>query len=299
MINIELYRFFYVVAVNQNITKASEKLNISQPAITKHIKNLEDALGVILFNRTRKGVVLTPIGQIIFLEIKNALTIFDNVENEIKNYKDNDCGTIRIGISTTLVRILMNYINNFYKKYPNVKIEINTDTTKDNIKLLQNGLLDFVVCKLPNNLDNDLNFIKIGDSSYEFVANKELYSNIEQPIKLSNLLKYPILLQKEPSNSYFSAKRLFKENNLEVDSKLNIGSSSLLIDFTKIGYGIGYVTKLYIEKELENKSLFIIKTIPETPKISYGIVTLKNNVLSNSCNKFIASLITQQNDLKL
>lgn len=299
MINIELYRIFYVVAVNQNITKASEKLNISQPAITKHIKNLEDALGVILFNRTRKGVVLTPIGQKIFLEIKNALTIFDNVENEIKNYKDNDCGTIRIGISTTLVRILMNYINNFYKKYPNVKIEINTDTTKDNIKLLQNGLLDFVVCKLPNNLDNDLNFIKIGDSSYEFVANKELYSNIEQPIKLSNLLKYPILLQKEPSNSYFSAKRLFKENNLEVDSKLNIGSSSLLIDFTRIGYGIGYVTKLYIEKELENKSLFIIKTIPETPKISYGIVTLKNNVLSNSCNKFIASLITQQNDLKL
>ena len=209
---------------------------------------MEDALGVILFNSTRKGVVLTPIGQKIFLEIKNALTIFDNVENEIKNYKDNDCGTIRIGISTTLVRILMNYINDFYKKYPNVKIEINTDTTKDNIKLLQNGLLDFVVCKLPNNLDNDLNFIKIGDSSYEFVANRELYNNIEQPIKLSNLLKYPILLQKEPSNSYFSAKRLFKENNLEVDSKLNIGSSSLLIDFTRIGYGIGYVTKLYIEK---------------------------------------------------
>lgn len=291
MINIELYRIFYIVAVNQNITKASEELNISQPGITKHIKNLEDSLGVILFNRTRKGVVLTPIGQKIFLEIKNVLTILDNVENEIKNYKDNNCGTIRIGISTTLVRILMDYINAFYKKYPNVKIEINTDTTKDNIKLLQNGLLDLVVCKLPNNLDKDLNFIKIGDSSYEFVANKELYNSIEQPIELSSLEKYPILLQKEPSNSYFSAKKLFKENNLEVDSKLNIGSSSLLIDFTKIGYGIGYVTKLYIEKELEDKNLFIIKTIPETPKISYGIVTLKNNILSNSCNKFINSLL--------
>ncbi len=291
MINIDLYRIFYIVAVNQNITKASEKLNISQPAITKHIKNLEDSLGVILFNRTRKGVVLTPIGQEIFLQIKNALTILDNVESEIKNYKDNNCGTIRIGISTTLVRLLMDYINDFYKKYPNVKIEINTDTTKDNIRLLQNGLLDLVICKFPNNLDKDLNFIKLGTSSYEFVANKELYDNIEQPIKLSSLIKYPILLQKEPSNSYASAKKLFKENNLKVDSKLNIGSSSLLIDFTKIGYGIGYVTKLYIEKELKNESLFIIKTIPETPKISYGIVTLKNNILSNSCNKFITSLI--------
>ena len=296
MIDIELYRIFYTVAVNQNITKASEELKISQPAVTKHIKNLEDSLGIILFNRTRKGVTLTPIGQKIFLEIKNALTILDNVENEIKYYKDNNCGTIRIGIGTTLVRLLMDDINNFYKKYPNVKIEINTDTTRDNIKLLENGLLDLIICKLPNNLDKDLNFIKLGDSSYEFVANKKIYESIEQPIKLEDLINYPILLQKEPSNSYFSAKKLFKNNNLEVDSKLNIGSSSLLIDFTKIGYGIGYVTKLYIEKELENKNLFIIKTIPETPKISYGIITLKNNILSSSCNKFIEFLIKNNND---
>lgn len=291
MINLELYRIFYVVAVNQNITKASEELNISQPAITKHIKNLEDSLGVILFNRTRKGVVLTPIGQKIFLEIKNALTILDNVENEIKNFKDNNCGTIRIGISTTLVRVLMDYINDFYKKYPNVKIEINTDTTRDNIRLLQNGLLDLIVCKEPEKIDKDLNYIKIGDSSYEFVANKEIYSKINQPIELNSLIDYPILLQKEPSNSYFSAKKLFNENNIELDSKLNIGSSSLLVDFTKIGYGIGYVTKLYIEKELKNKDLFIIKTIPETPKISYGIITLKNNILSSSTNNFIDYLM--------
>lgn len=287
MVNIELYKIFYVVAVNQNITKASEELNISQPAITKHIKNLENSLGVVLFTRTRKGVVLTPIGQKIFLKIKNALTIFDNVENEIKHYKDEYCGTIRIGISTTLVRILMDYIDYFYKKYPNVKFEISTNTTKDNIKLLQNGLLDLIVCKLPSHLDKDLNFIKIGDSSYEFVVNKDLYSKIKQPIKLKNLKDYPILLQKEPSNSCLSAKKFFQDNNLQIDSKLNIGSSSLLIDFTKIGYGIGYVTKLYIKKELDNKELFIIKTVPETPKISYGIITLKNNVLNNSCNEFV------------
>lgn len=295
MVNIELYKIFYIVAINQNITKASEELNISQPAVTKHIKNLEDSLGVILFSRTRKGVVLTPIGKKIFLEIKNALTILNNVENEIRNYKDNNCGTIRIGISTSLVRLIMEYINSFYKKYPNVKIEINTNTTKDNIKLLQNGLLDLIICKLPDNIDNDLNFTKIGDTSYEFVANKELYNNIKQPIKLADLSKYQILLQKEPSNAYFSAKKLFKENNLNVDSKLNIGSSSLLIDFTKIGYGIGYVTKLYAEKELKNKELFIIETIPKTPTISYGIITLKNNILSNSCNKFIDYLLENNN----
>lgn len=54
MINLELYKIFYVVAVNKNITKASLELNISQPAVTKHIKNLEEQLNVVLFNRTRK-----------------------------------------------------------------------------------------------------------------------------------------------------------------------------------------------------------------------------------------------------
>lgn len=291
MINIELYKIFYVVAINQNITKASEELNISQPAVTKHIKNLEDSLGVILFNRTRKGVVLTPIGQKIFMEIRNALTILDNVESEVRKYRDNDCGVIRIGTNTTLVRMLMDYIGFFYKKYPNVKIEINTDTTKDNIKLLQNGLLDLIICKLPPSLESDLDFKKIGDSSYEFIANKEVYKNIAQPINLSDLLKHKLLLQKEPSNSYFSAQNFFRENNLEVDSKLKIGSTSLVIDFTKIGYGIGYVPKLYIEKELKEKMLFTVETVPKAPSISYGIITLKNNVLSRSCSKFIEYIL--------
>lgn len=59
MINLELYKIFVVVANELNITKASEILNISQPAITKHIKNLENLLDTKLFERTNKGVALT------------------------------------------------------------------------------------------------------------------------------------------------------------------------------------------------------------------------------------------------
>ena len=62
-INFELYRIFYVVANNGNITKASEELNISQPAISKSIKNLEDQLGGALFTRTKRGVILTEEGK--------------------------------------------------------------------------------------------------------------------------------------------------------------------------------------------------------------------------------------------
>ena len=56
MVNLELYRIFVIVAKEMNITRASKKLNISQPAVTKHIKNLENELGTILFNRNKRNI---------------------------------------------------------------------------------------------------------------------------------------------------------------------------------------------------------------------------------------------------
>ena len=117
MTNLELYRIFYEVAINKNITKASSVLNISQPAVTKHIKNLEDSLGEVLFIRTKRGVVLTEVGNKLFLKVKQALSIIDDVELSIKENKNLHNTTIRVGISTTLAKIyLMDYIDNKIKE---------------------------------------------------------------------------------------------------------------------------------------------------------------------------------------
>ena len=77
-IDFELYRIFYVVANNKNITKASQELMISQPAVTKSIKNLEDQLGGTLFVRTKKGVILTPEGEELYKYIKQAIDFINN-----------------------------------------------------------------------------------------------------------------------------------------------------------------------------------------------------------------------------
>ena len=79
MVNLELYKIFVAVASEENITRASEKLNLTQPAITKHIKNLESILGVKLFFRTNHGIVLTEQGKKLYEEIKNATNLLVNV----------------------------------------------------------------------------------------------------------------------------------------------------------------------------------------------------------------------------
>lgn len=291
MINLELYRIFFVVANAKNITKASEILNISQPAVTKHIKNLEDALGNPLFIRTKKGVVLNEYGEKIYLNVKQALTLLDESEKEISEYKNINKGTIKIGISTTLARkYLLKYIDKFHELYPNIIIEINTDTTKDLLVKLKNGVIDIIISKFPKNIDLDLEYIKLGSTKYIFACNNDYKELLDREVSVKELINYPILLQKSPSNSRESVDRYSKENNINLEPKMNIASSNLLIDFVSIGYGVGYVTKLYVDEELKNKKLYEINIKPKTENINYGIIVLKNNILTSHCNKFIKYL---------
>ena len=87
-IDLELYRVFYTVAKNKHMTKASEELHISQPAISQSIKKLEVQLGGTLFIRSNKGMELTSEGKMFYNYIKSALELINNAENEFTSFKD-------------------------------------------------------------------------------------------------------------------------------------------------------------------------------------------------------------------
>ena len=291
MINLELYRIFYVVAETGNITKASKKLCISQPAVTKQIKNLESQLNTPLFIRTKKGVILNECGQKIFLNIKQALTLLDETNQMIKDFTEFNTGTIKIGISTTLMKkYLLKYIEVFHNNYPNIIIDIYTDPTKELITKLKSGTIDLIIGKFPDNYDNDLNYYELGKSRYIFIANKKYYDLENLTLKITDLKKYPILLQEYPSNSRISALKYFEDNNIKIEPKMNIASSSLLIDFINLGYGIGYVTELYVKDELGDGNTIKVNVVPQPSNISFGIISLKNNILTNHCKKFVEIL---------
>ena len=291
MINLELYRIFYVVAETGNITKASEQLCISQPAVTKQIKNLENQLNTPLFIRTKKGVVLNECGQKIFLDVKQALTLLEETNSKIKDFTELNTGTIKIGISTTLMRkYLLKYVETFHNNYPNVVVDIYTDPTKQLITKLKNGMIDLVIGKFPDNFDKDLNYYELDKTKYIFMANKNYFDLKSLTLNPKDLEKYPILLQEYPANSRISVEKYFEDNHVSIEPKMNIASSNLLIDFINMGYGIGYVTELYVKDDLKKENLFKVDVIPQPESISFGIISLKNNVMTNHCKKFIETL---------
>lgn len=293
-INYELYKIFYYTAINKSISKTAEILLISQPAVSYQIKTLEEELGMTLFVRTKKGVTLTDEGKVLFEYISKGIEAFTNGENALTNLKNLDYGNIRIGASTTVSKhVLMPYLEVFHKKYPNIEINITNSLTEELLKDLRNGNLDILILNLPMEDAKDLNIQKVMDVQDIFVTNEEYYKKLNGKINVKDLNNYPLLFQKKPSNTRDFLDKYLNDNNIELNPKMEIVSYNLIMDFLKIGFGIGYATKEFIRSELNNRELYELNCTPKIPKRYIGIVTLKQTIPNFSVNKLI-DIITKK-----
>ena len=292
-INFELYRVFYTVANLGNITKASEDLNISQPAISKSIKTLEEQLGGQLFIRTRRGVVLTNEGKEFYNYIKQAMEYIHSAENKFTDLINLEVGSIKIGISSTLTKeFLLPYIKEFRSKFPKIDIQILTYMTGDLIPKLRNGLIDMVILNLPYNSDTDIEFTPCKKIHDCFVVNSSYKELLDKEVTLQELNNYPLILQAKGSNTRSFIDNFSKEHNVTLKPNIELASYALVVEFAKIGFGIGYATKEYIDTEIKNKELFVLDIKPEIPSRYIGIALSKSH-LPNFSTKKLIEIITK------
>ncbi len=289
-IDYELYRIFYIVAKNGNITRASKKLLISEPAVSKSIKNLEGYLGAPLFTRTKKGVNLTTEGITLYEYISKGIEYFKSGEAKFNELINLESGTIRIGINTTLTKeFLMPYLETFHKLYPNINIEIRTNLTSELKSMLKDGLIDMHILNLTNEeTKNDFNIIKCKTITDCFVSNKP----IKEKISIKELNNYPLILQDKNSNTRKFLDNFANKYEITLKPKIEIGNYYLVSEFSRIGLGIGYVTKNYIKNNLDNKELFIVPIKEKIPSREIGIL-LNKNTTPNFSTKELIKIITQ------
>lgn len=297
-IDFELYRIFYVVANNKNITKAAMELNISQPAISKSIKNLEQQLGGQLFVRTKRGVVLTDEGTEFYKYIKCAMEYINSAENKFTDLINVQTGTVKIGISTTLTKeFLIPYLREFHELYPGVDIQIDTSLASDLFPKLRNGLIDLVILNLDDSAyNNDIEIIKCKCVNDCFVVNKSYSSLIEKHLSISEVNNYPLILQSKGSNTRKFIDNFAKKYNIILKPNMELASYSLVVEFAKIGLGIGYATREYIKDELANGELIEVNILEGIPPRYIGIALSKSH-LPNFSTKKLVEIIKNKTDI--
>lgn len=290
-INFEYYKVFYYVAKNKNISKTANDLMISQPAISKTIKILEEQIGCSLFTRNKSGVFLTEEGKVLFNEIKNAIEIIDNAEFKINEMINLECGILNIGISNTLTQnYLLPYIKEFNQKYPKVKIKIHTEPTYKLINKARNGIVDFIILNLPYDIPLDFSKNILKEIHDCFVANNNFSELKNKIVTLEELNNYPLVLLAEGSNGRYFLDNICTNLNIKLTPKFELASYSLVTEFIKSGIGIGLVTKEFIENELNNGSLFEIKLNPPIINRNIGMIHLNNKKLSRCAELFLELL---------
>lgn len=212
-----------------------------------------------------------------------------NGEHKLTSLKNLDTGIIKIGASTTVTKyFLIPYIEKFHSLFPNIDISITNHLTHTLISNLKKGNLDLVIINLPMEIDKDLKMTPCAILQDCFAGNINYKEQIQKKISLKDLVtNYPIITQKEPSNTRAFLNSLMEKHNVEFNPKFDIVSYSLVKDFAKIGMGISYITKEFAKDELENNILFEIPIKEKIPQRGLGIVVPKNTISSFATEKLI------------
>ena len=274
-INLNLYRIFYYVAKEGSISQAAKKLYISQPAISKSLKKLEEVLNIDLFYRSLNGVKLTEFGETLLFYVENAYNSILTAERIIIENKALDKGKISIGVPSYIGSFfLFEYIEKFKEYHPNIQIKIVSRSTKEMIELLENHEIDFVIDS--SNVDtkyNNLLVEKLISLPTSFISNKD-YGN--EKISLKSLIKEPFILPVNHSMRRRELNTLLSNSKIELENIIEIETTEMAIAATKKGFGTCIVVEEAVKEELEKRELFKINIKEKLPDLNINLIYIEN-----------------------
>ncbi|MDD6795682.1 MAG: LysR family transcriptional regulator [Clostridiaceae bacterium] len=283
----ELKTFITVVDC-KNFTKAAKKLNLSQPSVSTHIKNLENYFDVTLINRSvkQKRIFITESGHILYKRAKEMLNLLDITYIAVHDSTDTVKGHIKIGASLTIGEcILPKFLSIFSKKYPDIDIEVvieNTATISAEIK----------------NLTLDIGLIEGSISS------SQLNQNFLLKDKMTLACPYNPHLKEFDYDYLDNQKWLIREDGSGTREYLNmflflhqitpknvvvLGSNYAIKEAVKNGLGITIISKLVVDEAVKNKEITLLNLDNKFERY-FSYITPKNITLSKASEIFISEL---------
>ena len=284
MIDFELYRIFAVVAEEENVTKAGERLNISQPAITKQIKNLEGQLSMTLFERVKlferksKGVCLTDSGRKLYDKIKKPIEELNRIDGQIGKET-----SINIGTHNHIGGLIFgDAVNEYTLKYPNINVNTVCEEVETLLTKLQNKELDIVFAKkYDENIPEGLKFVKMGEMHEAFIANKNS-DWVNKIISFENLENEIIYIPRDYEQTTKRIINLILNKNI----KYKLSNYRSIVRMINEGNIIGVVTAEYLyDWEWEKFNLVEVKNDIGLGKVEFGIYL--NSKKNSELNKLI------------
>lgn len=284
---IRVLNYFVETAKQHSMTKAAQKLHVTQPTLSKQLKDLEDELGQKLFTRSNYSVNLTPEGEILHKRAIDILSIVEKTETEFRSMNDFNGGDLHIGCAESYgISIIAKTVKSLTKKYPNIKFHLHSGNFQTVIEKLNHGLLDFAITV--QNVDtasfNSLNLPYM--DTWGILMRKDSDLAGKNNIGINDISKLPLIISRQGFSDEMPNELRSIQSTLHI-----VGTYDLLYNASLfVKEGLGYAICFNHLVNTSSNSELIFKEISPTISSPMKILWSANQLLSKSAELFLEEL---------
>ncbi|MCP1225377.1 LysR family transcriptional regulator [Sebaldella sp. S0638] len=262
-----------------NYTKTAEFLHITQPAVTQHIKFLENYYDVKLFNYEKKNLSLTREGKLLY-DYAMTMSADNKKIRDILAEKDTESISVSFGTTLTVGEYVMpGILRKLLCKYPGSSVTMSVENTKVLLEKLKNGEINFVILE---GFFEKTKYDSVTFSEEEFVAVCSPDSGLKnKQVTLKEILGERIILREKGSGTRDIFEQILYRHNLGIQNftkKCEIGNINVIKELVKKNLGITFLYKAAVEKELAEKKLSRINITGFSEQYEFNFVFLKDSI---------------------
>lgn len=286
-INLEYYRAFYYVALYKSISRAAEEMFVSQPAVSKAIRNLEESLKCTLFVRSSHGSELTRNGVLLFSHVSKAFNEFELGESIVSRSALDQSQDIYIGATeSSLYSVLLPKLTVFKREYPNVHFHISGCSTSELINMLAEGTVDLALGVTPIVKQTNIPITELDDVYDVVFAHKDFPIDDTVPLTIEQFLAQPLIGVRADSSAGKHITDFFGAFGYTYNPLFTVETSSQVCPLVENRLGIG-IAPMWALDEYKSGNLRKLNTAFSIPTRKIFLAINNKYPISPLCRKFI------------
>ena len=285
-------KVFEAVARHLNYTRAAEELHLTQPAVSMQVKQLEESLGLALFEQLGKRIHLTEAGIEVLGYARTITQQLDELEGVLNRMKGLGGGRLRISVATTANYFIPTLLGSFSRRYPDVTVSLDVTNRETLLRQLTENTVDLVVMGQPP-AEADVEAQVFMDNPLVVVAPPDHPLAKERKIPLARLQEETFLVRESGSGTRIAMERFFNERGMRLKTGMEVGSNEAIKQSVQAGLGLGLLSRATIEQELALQRLVVLD-VAEFPIMRHWfVVHRKGKRLSTVAQAFKDFLVQE------
>lgn len=272
--NLSNFDAFLAVMQHGSISIAAEKLFLTQPAITKRLKNLEQELGVHLFEPAGRGIQPTQAAHELLPRVKQWLLDYENIKHTLSHAQNTIGGILRIGTSHHIgLHHLPAILKQYVQQYPEVQLDVHFVDSEQAHQAVLSGELELAFLTLPPKSDTRLNYQTLWHDPLQFVVAPFHALATQKNLSLKNLIRYPCLLPAAHTYTSQITLQAFEQHGLKPQANMSTNPLESIRMLVSIGLGWSVLPSTLINHEHELVALELPRDLPQGLSRHLGMVS--------------------------